>query len=210
MTDDAEVWPEFAEWQELALKERDFWFARGYQGLSDEEVDAILGPIEERLSLLEQQMRAKPFRGALVDAMALAIIALRHQEIVGPGATKFDGSIKAIYDEDVGDRSIGDLLRNVCMLAQTSGLFPILANANFDPHPDLKLLDIAECFREGSPVMDKIVEMRAEEALGLSARTPAGVRVKMQALAYLSGKRVIKGLPEKLRELEQELASVAA
>ncbi|MBX9863587.1 MAG: hypothetical protein K2Y42_12645 [Hyphomicrobium sp.] len=202
-------WPEMEEWQELAAKERDF-FAREYlECETDEEAEAIIGPIEERLRCLEDQMRSRPFHGTPVEIMALAVMALRHQDIVGPDAVKFDGSMRSLYSDDIAERSAAELIRHVCGLAQASGLFPILSIADFRRRPDLKLLDLGKCFEEGSRVSENVVGMYADEALGLRAHTVAGVRVKMQALAHLSRTLGADEVAEKLRQLAGEMRVAA-
>lgn len=206
---DALMWPELDEWQGLAMKERDF-YARDYRECADEEAEAILAPIEKRLRHLEDEMRSRPFQGTPVEVMALAVIALGHQDVVGPGAVKYDGSMKALHCDDIADRSAAELIRHVCMLAQASGLFPILANADFNPRPDLKLIDLGKRFEEGSLVSERLVGMYAAEALSIRARTSAGVRVKMQALAYMTGTLEAGELAEELRKLADEMRGVAA
>ena len=127
--------PEFAEWQRLAMKTRD-WFAwcqsRDVVSVVEEQ-EADIGGLWDRMHELETAIFKKPVR-SIADVMVLGVIAFFWNVEEGPGALFFDGKILGLQppDDSTDDKTRGYLIRAVCMLAQATGQIPVLANSNFD------------------------------------------------------------------------------
>ena len=128
---------EFAEWQRLALKARDWFASDEYQKapdeVSDELSDARIDPLWDRMGELEQAIFKKPI-SSVADVMVLGVIAFYWND----DGNFFDGKISGLQDPDdsIDNKSSGYLIRAICMLAKATGHFPALADSNFDAPPD--------------------------------------------------------------------------
>lgn len=125
--------PEFAEWQRLALRTRDWFASDEYQNAPDEVSDelsyACIDPLWDRMKELEATIFKKPISSG-ADVMKLGVIAFYWND----DGNFFEGKISGLQepDDSIDNRSSGYLIRAICMLAKATGRFSALADSNFD------------------------------------------------------------------------------
>ena len=118
------TWPEFDEWQQLAIRTRDYFTSGAYRSASNQEASDFADPLGVRMRELEEIMFKKPVRG-MDDITRLAIVAL-YWNNADPDVS-LNGGVAGLEDDaGLDERSRGHLMRAICTLAQSAGCFPAL------------------------------------------------------------------------------------
>ena len=123
-----EFWPEFVEWQRLAIELRDYFAGPG-KTADDETFNEFLEARSMQMHPLVDALFARPVRG-FADVIAIGCVAVFYNsdERLPPLA----GPIDECDEFNRGDsRSAAALVRAVGIVGKASGL-EALANADFD------------------------------------------------------------------------------